>query len=190
MGKSVYIVPDAAASVKEESNWYHLYKNRLRRLNEARVGKSPDEIAPTAAAWAEDQAEAINELHAGKDGVLVGHGYGAVAVLRFLERQQQEQQVGRVILVSTPIGVPPIRDAEATEAFSGGYNFDWDTIRKNTGHVSIFHAFNDPEVSVANAAALAGQFGTVAFVPGGGGHFNTEEGIATLTTFLPIFSKG
>ncbi len=111
-------------------------------------------------------------------------------MLRSLEAQKQQERVGRVILVSGPVGIPPIADAQATEAFSGGFDFDWAAIRKNVGHVSIFHAFDDPLVSVANAPALAAQFGTVAFVPGGGGHFNTPEGVDTLSIFLPTFSNG
>ncbi len=68
MAKSVYIVPDASTYVSEEANWYHLYKNRLRKMNEAWVGKSPDEVAPTAAGWLKEQAEALKG-YTGKDSV-------------------------------------------------------------------------------------------------------------------------
>ena len=190
MTRIVRIIPDSIETVTPDGNWYHAYKNSLRRMHDAFVAPSPNQTDLSAEAWVKSNSDHLIEEYTGKHSILVGHGIGGVAILRFLESQKLNENVGRVILVGTPIGLPPIRDLEKIEAFSGGFEFDWAAIRSNAERFSIFHALDDPDVHISNGPTLALRLGTLAFVPGGGGHFNTPEGVETIMTLLPTFERG
>ena len=187
MPKSILIIPDSREVVDADTSWYHGYKNTLRsKDNEAFVARSPDEIAGTADEWMEDSA-ALLGYYTDSNGVLVGQGLGGITVLRALERREGEEPIAGAMLVSTPIGVPSIHDEEKIKTFSGGFEFDWAKIRASAETFRVFHACDDPLVAVENGLSIVSHLGAQALgiFPGGGRHFTTPDGEATLLNLLP-----
>lgn len=140
---------------------------------------SPPIVAANVSEWFE-----VLRPHRAKiteETILIGHSLGGVFTLRLLE--QLEHPVRACFLVGTPIGIRPILNEDRDERFSG-FVFDWETIRKQSAHFTVFHSDNDPYVSLGNGERLAESLGTdLSFVPGAG-HFNTAAGYTTFPLLL------
>jgi predicted alpha/beta hydrolase family esterase len=190
MRRSVLIIPDSVESGDPKEKWYHPYKERLKAAGHLAwvASKAPDADAFTAEEWLTTRpGKGYREFFGGKDSALVGHGLGGNVALRFLEQAEEEDAIGDLVLVATPIGVEPISNPQLAE-FSGGTDYDWDTIRERAGTITIIHAIHDPDVAVANATELQRQLlGAIGPVSQVGQHFSSAEGIDSPLHLLPTF---
>ncbi len=105
--------------------------------------------------------------------ILIGHSLGGKFLLRVLEKL--DHPVGAAFFVGTPIGIPPIKNNDRDNAFTGN-DFDWENIKKKAKHFGVFQSDNDPYVGLKNGEELAKHLGVeLSFVPNAG-HFNTRAG--------------
>lgn len=93
-----------------------------------------------------------------------------------------------VFLIGTPIGVRPILNYDRDSAFSG-FDFDWEKIKANSPHLTVFQSDTDPYVSLGNGKQLAKELGVeLTFVPNAG-HFNTKAGYTKFEALLEKIEK-
>jgi len=107
------------------------------------------------------------------DTILIGHSLGGAFLLRVLERSNIK--IKAAFIVSTPIGVLPIKNYEGDKPFIG-HSFDWKKIKANCKKFFVFHSDNDPYVSLGNGEKLSKKLGTKLIFISGCGHFNKAAG--------------
>lgn len=118
--------------------------------------------------------------------IIIGHSLGGVFALRVLE--QLKHPIRAVFLTGTPIGIKPILNYDRDSSFSG-FDFDWEKIKNNSKHFTVYHSDNDPYVSLENGEQLAKELGVeLTFIPNAG-HFNAKAGYLTFPELLEKVSK-
>lgn len=108
-------------------------------------------------------------LQAGVDDVLVGWSSGAVAAMRYAERQQ----VAGSVLISpchTDLG-------DAFERRSGLYpkRWDWKAIKSNQARIDIIHGDHDPFIPRREFTYIAQRLEIAPVMIKDGGHFVDQE---------------
>jgi hypothetical protein len=157
-----------------EENWFPWLKNELEQLGyKVFVPQfpSPPIIPAKITEWFEvlkDYDQYINN-----DTIFIGHSLGGIFTLRLLEKFKNP--IKAAFFVGTPIGIRPILNYDRDSSFSG-FDFDWESIRKNAEHFVVFQSDDDPYVSLGNGEQLAKNLNTqLDFVPNAG-HFNKRAG--------------
>lgn len=108
-----------------------------------------------------------------KSTILIGHSLGGAFALRLLE--QLDHPIKATFLVS-PVPGPMGNDLDPLLQSFINKPFDVVTIRKNTGHITLFHANNDPYIRLPLAEELAKNLGTNIILMKNGGHLNEKSG--------------
>ncbi len=155
-----------------EGNWFPWLKKELESCNcRVFVPTFPHPKDHSLANWLEGLEK--YEKFIDEDTILVGHSLGGLFLLRVLERL--EKPAHAAFFVAAPIGIKPIKYYESDYAFSG-FSFDWNKIKGNARHFSVYHSDNDPYVSLGNGEELAKKLGVkLTFIPNAG-HLNAESG--------------
>lgn len=112
---------------------------------------------------------------------LVGHSLGGTATLRYLERYDDKNIKG-VVLVSTPCEKTQNRKIDNFLES----DFDYETIKSRGSAVAIIHGVDDPWVPVANAKHVAEKTqGKLILIPNGK-HLNDSSGFRELPECLEV----
>lgn len=165
-----------------DENWFPWLKEKLEEKGyEVFVPQFPTPEGQSFDAWMTILAgyKPINE-----NSIVVAHSLGCIFLLRLLEHLPHK--IRAAFFVSGIVGVQPIKNYVGDTAFSGGFDFDWATIKTKADHFAVFHSDNDPYVALANGQKLADNLGIeLTFVPNAG-HFNATAGY---TQFPELWSK-
>jgi predicted alpha/beta hydrolase family esterase len=107
---------------------------------------------------------------------------GGLFTLKLLETL--EHPVKAAVLVAAPIGVGTIKNYETDKAFAGGFDFNWEKIKRNAKNFIVYHSDNDPYVSLENGQELSKHLGVeLTFIPNAG-HFNKAAGYTKFENLL------
>ncbi len=157
-----------------QENWFPWMKKELEAKGcvvTVPQFPSPPVLAAKVSEWFEVFHQYMDSLDG--DTIIIGHSLGGVFTLRVLEKLKQP--IKATFFVGAPVGVRPILNYDRDVAFSG-FDFDWETIKKNAAHFVVFQSDDDPYVSLGNGEELAKQLGVkLSFVPNAG-HFNQRAG--------------
>lgn len=166
-----------------EENWFPWLKQKVEEAGHtAIIPQFPSPEGQSFEAWQQILKEYDKEIN--EDTIFVAHSLGCIFLLRFLERLSHP--VRAAFFVSGIVGIKPIVNYAGDNAFSGGFNFDWKTIREKSRRFVVFHSDNDPYVDIANGKKLAKELGVeLDFIPNAG-HFNAKAGY---TTFEELWNK-
>jgi hypothetical protein len=112
---------------------------------------------------------------------LVGHSLGGTAILRYLERYDDKNIKGAV-LVSTPC--ERTQDKKIDNFLET--DFDYETIKRRAGAIVVIHGADDPWVPAANARHIAEKTqGKLILIPNGK-HLNDPSGFRELPECLEV----
>ncbi len=163
-----------------EENWFPWLKEKLEALgHKVTVPQFPTPDNQTPDRWFEVLQAYEDDLN--EDTILIGHSLGGAFLLRVLEKISVP--VKAAFMVAAPVGILPIKNYLTDKPFLER-PFDWDKIKKNCGHFSVFHSDNDPFVSLENGKELANKLNTeLIFIPGAG-HFNKAAGYTKFDLLL------
>lgn len=106
-----------------------------------------------------------NELKADDKTIMIGHSSGAVAALRYAEKNK--------IYGSVLVGVNYTDGGDATEKESGYYDdpWDWPKIRANQNWIIQFDSTDDPYIPIAEPRFIHDKLGTEYYEYKDKGHF-------------------
>jgi|SRR3989344_1479629 len=126
------------------------------------------------------------EQYIDKNTVIIGHSLGGKFALRVLEKLTHP--IKGVLLVGTPIGIPPIANNQRDNAFTDN-NFNWKKIKNKTRHFVVFQSDNDPYVGLENGKQLAKNLGVELSFIQNAGHFNKKAGYTKFEKLLDMVVK-
>ncbi len=97
------------------------------------------------------------------DSILIGHSRGGVAILRWLEKQQPNFKVKKVILVATNSGkIKNSTEKNSSNGFFTQKGFDFEKIKKHCNNFVVLHSKDDEWVPFSageeNAKGLDAKF--------------------------------
>ena len=125
------------------------------------------------------------DTHAGpctNDTVLVAHSVGVAFNLHVLARSTVP--VKACFFVAGFLGMLGLPEFDTLNASFVVGPFDWERIRKNSGHARLYHGGDDPYVPLAKGRELAGRLGAALAVVPHGGHLNAAAGYRTFELLL------
>lgn len=147
-------------------NWFPYLKREIEKLGIKVVASEfPDNVLAREAYWIPFLK---NDLQADEQTVLVGHSSGAIAALRYAEKNKI---LGSVIVGAyhTDLGLP-------NEKQSGYFDrpWDWELIRKNQHWIIQFASVNDPWIPIEEARFVHEKLNTEYHEFSDQGHFGGD----------------
>jgi len=133
-------------------NWLPYVKTELEKLNIKVVARQfPDSPLAREIFWIPFLK---NELNANENTIIVGHSSGAVAALRYAEKNK--------ILGSVLVGAMYTDLGIESEIISGYYNrpWDWPAIRDNQQWIIQFASVDDPWIPIEEPRFINKQLDT------------------------------
>ena len=184
MTREVLIFHGTAGNPK--GNWFPWLKEKLEEKNcHVTVPRFPTPEGESLSSWLEVLKNHQDKITA--QTILIGHSKGGLFTLRVLEKLRKP--VHATFLVSAPIGIKPILYYKEDAAFSPGFKFDWETIRKNSNQFTVYHSDTDPYVCLDNGKELSKKLGVnLQFIPNAG-HLNAESGYTKFERLLKDVEK-
>ena len=161
-------------------NWFPWMKTELEAKGYTTVIPNfPDAEKPHPSKWYPVIDALVDQV--ASDSLVIGHSLGGVMALRLLEKIDVKADI--IVLISTPLGIPPIQYIESDSPFLQG-GFHWEYIRSHAKHSIVFHSDNDPYVCIENGQKAAQELGVeLSFIPNAG-HFNESAGYTEFPQLL------
>lgn len=146
-------------------NWFPYLKEELEKLGIHVIAEQfPDSNLARAAYW----LPFLKELNADENTILIGHSSGAVASMRYAERNR--------LLGSVLVGTCHTDLGMETEKISGYYDapWDWDAIKKNQKWIIQFASSDDPWIPIEEARFVHQRLNTDYYEYKDQGHFGGD----------------
>ena len=176
MKKRAFIIHGWEAAPHD--HWFPWLAAELEKCGwEARTLAMPGSAHPEMDAWTHAVAEAVGMPDA--QTVLIGHSIGAMAIMRYLESLPEGTYVAGAIFVA---GFLENIDAELASFFRSP--LDAERIRRTAGKIIAIASDDDQHTPEGSAELIRDQLGAELVVVPGAGHFNAEDGCATLPQAL------
>ena len=152
-----------------EDNWFPYVKKELKKLNINVVSKTfPDNKLARQEYWLPFLKD---DLQADENTILIGHSSGAVAAMRFAEKNK--------IYGSILIGASYTDLGDEAEKQSGYYNspWDWNSIKNNQNWIMQFSSIDDPYIPINEARHIHEKLNTDYHEYNNRGHFSWDVGL-------------
>lgn len=145
-----------------QDNWFPYIKEELEKIGIAVIAKAfPDTILAREKYW----LPFLKKLGADENSILIGHSSGAVAAMRFAEKNR--------ILGSVLVGACYTDLGLEEEKKSGYYNrpWEWNKIKNNQKWIVLFASVDDPYIPIGEARFIHKNLNTEYFEYTNEGHF-------------------
>ncbi|HKC04685.1 MAG TPA: alpha/beta hydrolase [Patescibacteria group bacterium] len=162
-------------------NWFPYVKKELEKLNLKVVSKTfPDNKLARQEYWLPFLKD---ELKTDKNTILVGHSSGAVAAMRFAEKNK--------IYGSILIGASYTDLGEESEKVSGYFDkpWDWESIKNNQNWIIQFASTDDPYIPIAEARHIHEKLNTDYHEYNNRGHFSWDTGLKEFSELIEVIKK-
>ncbi len=177
--KVILLHGNGGSSAKEI--WFPYIKRELETLSIEVIARDfPDAYIAREKFWLPFLK---NELHADDQSILIGHSSGAVAAMRFAEKNK--------IFGSVLVGACYTDLGDAVERESGYFNrpWDWESIKKNQNWIIQFASIDDPYIPVEEARVVHKQLDTQYYESTDRGHFGGDINMTEFPELLEALKK-
>ena len=195
MVKRVFIIHGWEGSPGE--GWYPWLKKELEKKGfEVYVPEMPNTEHPKIDEWTSKIKEIIPNPD--ENTFFVGHSIGGQAILRYLEKLQDDVKIGGVIFVSGWFDLTEFsytKEPEYEEEsrritkpwIKSPINFD--KIREHSGNFVAIFSDNDPYVLLSNKEIFEKNLGAKIIIEKNKGHFREEDNIKELPIVIEELLK-
>lgn len=150
-----------------DDNWFPSVRKELEALGLEVIAQNfPDPIEAKSSVW----LPYISSLGADESTILIGHSSGAVAAMRFAEKNK--------ILGSILVSASCTDLGEENEKMSGYFNdpWDWGKIKNHQKWIIQFASTDDPYIPIAEARYIHEKLQTDYHEYNNQGHFGWDKG--------------
>ncbi len=179
MIKVVFAPGNGGGSVHE--NWFVYLKKELEKLGITVVAKDfPDPMLAREKYWLPFLK---NKLHADENTIIIGHSSGAIAAMRYAEKNK---------ILGSVLVAPYHTDLDDdSEKESGYFNrpWDWEAIKKNQKFIIQFNSTDDPWIPIVEARFVHKKLNTDYHEYTDQGHFGGDREKPTFPELLEAFKK-
>lgn len=151
---------------KPTDNWFPYLKKELKKIGiKTDASQFPDADLARASYWIPFLKDT---LKADDNTIIIGHSSGAIAAMKFAERNQ--------ILGSVLVGAYHSDLGIEKEKLSGYFNtpWDWNAIKKNQKWIIQFAGTNDPWIPIEEARFVHEKLNTDYYESTDQGHFGGD----------------
>ena len=167
-----------------EDAWRPWLKNELEKRGYTVIMPAmPDTYHPKMDGWVNHLTEVVGVPD--KECYLVGHSLGCIAILRYIETLEENQEVGGVIFVagfSDDLGIK-----ELNTFFTKP--IDWSKIKSHCKKFIAIHSDNDPYVPLKHGDIFKEKLNAEVIVKHNMKHFSGDDGIIELPVVLDALLK-
>lgn len=179
MTKVIFIHGNGGGTVKDA--WFPYVQNALEKLSLKVVARNfPDQKLARKKYWLPFLKD---KLKADKNTILIGHSSGAVAAMRFAEKNK--------ILGSILVGASYTDTGDETERKSGYYDgpWDWRAIKKNQKWIVQFASTDDPYIPIKEPRYIHKKLQTEYYEYNDQGHFGHPEPKETFPEIVKVIKS-
>jgi uncharacterized protein len=162
-------------------NWFPYVKSELEKLGLAIIARQfPDADLAREKYWIPFLK---NELKADQNSILIGHSSGALAAMRFAEKNTLAGSI-LVGAMYTDLGYE-------REKISGYYTrpWDWEAIKNNQQWIIQFASIDDPWIPIEEPRFIQKQLNTEYYEFTGQGHFGGDYHKPTFPELVNALKK-
>lgn len=163
--KVIFIPGNGGGSPKD--NWFPYLKNELQKLGLKVVDSEfPDNILARESYWIPFLKEV---LQADEHTILVGYSSGAVAAMRYAEKNK---------ILGTALVSAYCTDLSLADEKESGYftrPWDWESIKKNQKWILQFASLDDSLIPIEEARLVHEKLNSEFYEFGNQGHFNFNK---------------
>src|SRR3989344_3267437 len=178
MIKAIFIPGNGGGTPRD--NWFPYLKKGLIKLGVEVIDKDfPDNQLAREIYW----FPFIKRLGADENTILIGHSSGAIAAMRFAEKNK--------ILGSVLVGVYYTDFGDEGEKSSGYFNrpWDWNLIKKNQKWILEFASTDDPWISIEEPRYIHKKLNTEYFEFTNQGHFGYDNNKSSFPQLLKALKQ-
>lgn len=178
MAKVILIPGNGGGSAKD--NWFPYIKQHLEKLGATVIAKDfPDPILAREKYW----LPFIKKLGADENTILIGHSSGAIAAMRYAEKNK----ILGSVLVGTYYTDLGLEDEKKAGYFDRPW--DWDKIRKNQQWIVQFNSRDDPWIPIEEARYVHNKLKTEYYEYKRMGHFGEDRNYKEFPKLVSILKK-
>lgn len=179
MIKAVFAPGNGGGSVHE--NWFVYLKKELENMGITVAAKDfPDPMLAREKYWLPFLK---NELHADENTIIIGHSSGAIAAMRYAEKNK---------ILGSVLVAPYYTDlGDDSEKESGYFNrpWDWEAIKKNQKFIIQFNSTDDPWIPIKEARFVHEKLDTDYHEFTDQGHFGGDREKPTFPELIAALKK-
>ena len=162
--KKIILIPGNGGGSPQD-NWFPYLSKQFAEMGILVIAREfPDNDLAREKYW----IPYLKELGADSNSILIGHSSGAIAAMRFAEKNN--------ILGSVLVGAYHTDLGIEKEKLSGYFDrpWDFDAIKKNQQWISVFASKDDPWIPISEPRFLAEQLDAYYFEYDDQGHFGGD----------------
>ncbi len=183
MTKRLFIIHGWGSNPK--MNWYPWLKKELVKKGfEVFVPEMPNTSEPEINAWVSHLKNVVGRLD--EDTYFIGHSIGCQTIMRFLEKENYDGKIGKIIFVAGWFKLDNLEDEEVKIAdpwLNTPINFK--KIINKISNLTVFLSSNEPYNYVnENKMIFEEKLSAKVIVLKNKGHFTEEDGVAELPEVL------
>lgn len=156
-----------------------------KRGFEVVIPEMPNTSEPEIHVWVSHLKNIVGELN--KDTYFIGHSIGCQTIMRFLEKENYNGKIGKVIFVAGWFKLDNLEGEKVREIADPWINtpIDFNKINEKIDNLTVFLSSNEPYNYVEeNKITFEGKLNAKVIILKNKGHFTEEDGVKELPEIL------
>jgi hypothetical protein len=166
------------------SDWVPWLREELEEKGIAATAPDmPNPNTPTITEWTNTLHTLITSPDA--ETFIIGHSVGCQAIVRYISSLQENETIGKVILVAPWTQLTNVGEGNMEIARQWMETpIDWEGAKKHCKSFTVIYSNDDPKVPQENAKDFANRLGAKLILEESRGHFTDEDDVTQLPVLL------
>ena len=169
-----------------KSDWYPWLKKELEKEGfKVEVPTMPNTSEPKMNEWVNHLKKIVGKLD--NETYFIGHSIGCQTIMRFLEKENYNGKIGRVIFVAGWFKLDNLEGEEVKAIANPWINttIDFDKVKSKLSKTLVFLSTNEPYGFVEeNTKTFKDKFDAKVILEKDKGHFTEDDGVIELPEVL------
>jgi len=167
-------------------HWYPWIKKEFEKKGfKVEVPVMPNTSKPEINAWVSHLKKIVGELN--EDTYFIGHSIGCQTIMRFLEKENYNGKIGKVIFVAGWFKLGNLEDEEVKEIANPWINtpINFNKVKEKISNLTVFLSSNEPYNYIEeNKMTFEEKLKAKVIILDNKGHFTEEDGVNKLPEVL------